>query len=172
FGLLSLAGWLLTGCLGINRVTYTIPDTYEGFLVIEYDCPNGTARTASGGTVHITFQDNGVACVRESYTDAYPGGARFMERIQTRSGQTVRYQGRWDATAQGYAMTDFSVVRHSASGATPNLTYSIQWVGRMEHLTELLRTDQYREAEASFLEQQLGISRLIGEPRRTPQPTP
>ena len=98
-----------------------------------------------------------------------------MGAIQTRSGTQVRYQGLWKDTARGYVLTAFSVIQYrwkSFGDTDPDLTISVQWVGDMEHLSTLLQTNQYAEEEATFLEQQLGISRDLSKTRRTPQPLP
>jgi hypothetical protein len=161
----------LPGCGLGTGLEYTIPDNYSGFLVIEYDCTNGELAERRNGRVHITFQANGVACLAESYEAIFPSGAFYVAQVQTQSGATIRFQGPVQADMQGYALTDLSMIqqRTGPSGdVPPDFTIGILWVGDVEELAALMQEDTYEEALATFLEQELGISRRIGEPRRQP----
>lgn len=164
-------GMLLGSCGLSTGLEYTIPDNYTGFLVIEYDCVNGTPVERRNGHVHITFQDNGVACLAGSYQEVLPDGTFYVARILTRSGTAVRFQGPVRDDMTGYALTDLEMIqqRTGPSGdVPPDFTIGILWVGDMQALATLMKESTYQEALATFLEQQMGISRRMGEPRRRP----
>ena len=170
-GVALILSLFLVSCGLSTGLEYTIPDNYNGFLVIEYACVNGTPVERRNGYVHITFQDNGVACLAESYEEVRPYGTFYVAQILTRSGTAVRFQGPVRDDMTGYALTDLSMIqrRTGPSGdVPPDFTIGILWVGDMQALATLMKESMYQEALATFLEQQMGISPRISEPRRRP----
>jgi hypothetical protein len=169
-------GWitlamLLSSCANITNLEFTIPDNYEGFLVIEYECENGTSADQSSSKVHITFDNTGVACLTDTYSTMFPGGAFHVSAIHTRSGKGVRFQGPISDTTTGYALTSISTMRRRTNfskDAPPDFILSILWVGEMQNLNAILKGGNYSNELATFLEQELGIPRRMSEPRRQP----
>jgi len=163
-------GIFLPGCGNITTLAYIVPDHYQGFLAIYYECPGGKPVDQSDGRAHITFDAHGVACIKESYVTLFPGGARHVASVQTVSGQSVRFAGGWEQVSTGYALLDLSVQQgYGPNGNNPpQYTISILWVGEMQRLNELSQTNQYSTELATFLEQSLGIPPNGGPPRKRP----
>jgi hypothetical protein len=173
FGTFTVPVVILVACCALffagqmTRVTYTIPTDYEGFLVVEYNCVNGTLPVRSFGSVHIEFEDNGVACISASYESVYPTGISHISSIQTKDGTFVSFVGGGPSRHGGYAMTGASLLIVNQVEPHSTYTFEIFWVGEQQHLSQLLTTNEYMNAEATFFEQQLGLPRN-GTTRRTP----
>jgi hypothetical protein len=46
---------------------YKIPDGYQGFLVIKYDCAGGKPLVIENGEIHLEFSNDGTACISTAF---------------------------------------------------------------------------------------------------------
>jgi hypothetical protein len=97
---------MLTSCGQAESYHYTIPDRYEGFLAIRYDCPNGELTTYDQRTTQIHFHDNGTVCLTDSYTVVHPTGLTVFPSASTRNGQQVPFKGSDFQGVTGDALVD------------------------------------------------------------------
>jgi hypothetical protein len=154
-----LVGLLLAGCGPVTVLEYTVPDNYEGFLVIRYECPGGTAAEQRDGRTTIRFENNGVACVRQRYRDIYPAGISHTARIQTTSGREVEYivPGSPPQSGQGLLEGGLTTTTYGPTGdEPPAFIYSVLWLGKASVLDSLQKDGTYTTKEAEFLERSIG----------------
>jgi hypothetical protein len=148
---------LVASCAPDNYHTYVIPDDYEGFLVIHYDCADGQSLYNAWGNVHVTFQEDGTACVQESI----PGGLFFPE-VETHSGTTVYFQDPPYSEASGYAFVDIATKIRRPRPRDPNdeiprYVFSVMWAGEMENLTVLRQSRDYELELYEFINENFDI---------------
>lgn len=153
--LVVVSALVLPGCQFGAQYSYIIPDHYEGFLVIRYECPGGAPLRDAGGNVRVVFADNGTACVR----DAIASGLIIASTGTTRSGQAVRFNGASYHGETGYALVDIAVHTRiygpTADGV--KYTFSILWVGDLEHLDALAQSGSYEREVWDFINVQFGL---------------
>ena len=164
----------LGACGNVTVLHYTIPDTYQGFLVIRYACPQGEPVVRQDGRIHITFQDNGTACLAAGYTDIFPSGVFHVARVETLSGQSIRFAGSVDKQSSGYALVDLSVMQDikGPSPDAPTDTYGILWVGDVADLSARAQAGEYSNQLADFLEQHVGVPRNPAQQSSKARPRP
>ncbi|HEU4321933.1 MAG TPA: hypothetical protein VFS21_02185 [Roseiflexaceae bacterium] len=146
--------------MSITWLEYTVPDQYEGFMALYYECPGGAPVERRDGRVHITFDNQGVACIKDRYGSVFPDLAKHVAEVRTTSGKPVRFAGGWEQVGTGYAMLDLTLRQSFGPNETkPDYMISVMWLGDMERLAEWSETGEYAEQQARFFEQKLGIPR-------------
>lgn len=168
-----LVGIILTflmGCLPATGLEFVVPDGYEGFLLVRYDCPGGQPVVRRDSRTIITFRSNGTACVSDSHQDVFSSSAFRIERIQSASGnRTIPWVV--DATnAQGVGLVSISTAQ-SGQADRVLATFSEFWIGDMAHLRGIVANGQYSEKLAQVYEA-LGKQRdgTIGPPKPVAAP--
>src|SRR6185369_2235906 len=53
----------LAECGNITKLSYTIPDNYEGILIVRYECPGGEHVIRQNGGVLIHYHPDGKLCL-------------------------------------------------------------------------------------------------------------
>jgi len=124
---------------------YTIPNDYQGFLVIRYVCADGKPLLIQNGEAHLEFNDDGTACIKDAFQPSH--GQVFA---QHRDGQPIRVVGSpWNE--KGYALYGQgtrSIERYGVDYGT----FEILWIGDMEYLAA-----NYLKGLDQFLEDRFGI---------------
>jgi hypothetical protein len=136
----------MSGCVSGTRLNYTIPDSYTGFLVIEYECPGGQPVTRHTNEVFLIFNDQGVACIRDRYEDIYPTGISSVASTQTRSGQQVEFVGGGPQERGGYAVVGASVITRGNIGENRRTVFEILWAGEQHDLIQMIAQGLYQFA--------------------------
>ncbi|NJL55409.1 hypothetical protein HC928_09650 [bacterium] len=141
---------LCSSCAGVGSPTYIVPDGYSGFLVIRYDCPDGKTVTPDSPT--ITFEANGTACLRGSYSEVNPS-AVFASRAETYRGQSIPFRGNSIANRQEFALVDIAYKRRGTRTSTGIVrsTFSVLWVGHLDELAALQRAGDYEKELYDFI---------------------
>ena len=124
---------------------YTIPDGYQGFLVIRYECAGGKPLVIQDGKIYLEFDDDGTACINDTFRPNH--GQVFA---QHRNGQPIRVVGSpWNEN--GYALYTAGVRGIERYGVDYG-TFVTLWVGDMEYLAA-----NYLKGLDQFLEDRFGI---------------
>lgn len=154
-----LATICLVQCVGERRVrwSYILPDDYEGYLVIHYKCPGGKPLAIVDGTVHIEFNEHGVACIRDAFESVFPHGVVSMlekDAAQTRRGKPVPIIGPYRGE-KGYALTEIG----NQGGIWSGIEYSIGilWVGDIEYFHNPENREALQQEFDRFLETRFGM---------------
>ena len=124
---------------------YTIPNAYQGFLVIRYECAGGKPLVILNGKAQIEFNDDGIACIKDAFQPTH--GQDFA---QDKNGQPIRVVGSpWNE--KGYALYGQGTMGIEVHGIDYG-TFEIFWVGDMEYLAK-----HYLEGLDQFLKDRFGI---------------
>jgi hypothetical protein len=152
-----LAGFILAQCVNIPRYTdithreinwrFIIPDQYNGFLAIKYECTGGIALPTDGNTILAAFHDDGTLCTTDS-SFAWRG----QVSVETRSGQSVNTAGLWDQKGYGF----YSDGLFTYGGPSPQ-QFDIFWAGDLAYLASIRNKPLYAEQLDSFLKDRFGI---------------
>jgi len=137
-----------------NVLEYTVPDNYEGFLVIRYECPGGKAAEQHGGRTVIRFESNGVACVRQRYRDMYPTGISHTARIQTMSGREVEYivPGSPPQSGQGLLEGGLTTITSDSTGNEPPHLFTVFYgLGKYHCLNRYRKMEYTQQKRLNFL---------------------
>ena len=129
---------------------YTVPDDYQGFLVIRYDCVGGKPLLIQNGKAQIEFLDNGTACISDAFQASQ--GQVFAEN---KSGRPVKVAGAgapWNE--KGYALYGDGVRGIERYGKDYG-TFEVLWVGQMEYLAK-----HYLEGLDLFLKDRFGVPQV------------
>ncbi len=125
---------LLTSCSSSRHVEweYIVPDGYQGYLAIRWECPNGVPLALTNGIAHVPFTKNGTYCTSDSF---FPSWSE-QNLARSRSGQLIPWTPTpWET--KGYAMCCGST--RGIGGGTwenpgPDMTFTVMWVGDMERV--------------------------------------
>ncbi len=131
---------------------YTIPDGYQGFLVIRYDCVGGKPLVIQNGEIHLEFNNDGTACIKDAFLPT--GGQDFAE---SKSGEPIKIADAgapWDAKSGEYALYGDGVMGVERYGKDYG-TFEVLWVGDMEYLAK-----HYLEGLDQFLEDRFGVPQV------------
>jgi hypothetical protein len=124
---------------------YTIPDGYQGFLVIRYDCTGGKPLVIQNEEIHLEFNNDGTACIKDAFQPTH--GQDFA---QDKSGRSVRVVGSpWND--KGYALYGQGVMSIGRYGKDYG-TFEVLWAGDMEYLAK-----QYFRGLDQFLDDRFGV---------------
>ncbi len=124
---------------------YTIPNDYQGFLVIRYECAGGKPLVIQSGKARVEFGDDGTACLSSAFQPSH--GQDFA---QDKSGRSVRIVGSpWNE--KGYALYGQGVMSVGRYGKDYG-TFEILWAGNMEYLAMY-----YLRGLDQFLEDRFGV---------------
>jgi hypothetical protein len=136
---------LLVSCGFLQGMDIVIPDQYEGFLVIGYECPGGSQLVRKNGHMQVPFEDNGVLCVTNTYEDFFPDGIHSVNSVYMRNGQKVPFKGS-STDKPGYALVELQtmITIAGSTGTGERYVYSIFWVGEMEHFQKIIQEDLYQ----------------------------
>jgi hypothetical protein len=126
---------------------YTIPDGYQGFLVIRYDCADGDPLMIKDGKAYLEFNDNGTACIKDAFQASH--GQVFA---QYRNGQSIRLAGTRATWNQGGYAFYTDGVRGIGRYGKDYGTFEIMWVGDLKYLAV-----HYLDGLDQFLEDRFGI---------------
>lgn len=156
---IGLAVLFMAQCSSGQEVSwkYTVPDNYEGYLVVQYDCEGGKPLDVIDGVVNIVFSLDGTSCIKDSFESVFPNGTVSLasrDIAQTSSGLKIPivspYRGK-----KGIALTSLSNRRLNRDGREYN--FSILWVGDMQKLDRSINTGAAQEHFDAFLETRYGI---------------
>src|SRR6266540_253701 len=136
----GLVALLVGGTLWLQtrQFSFTIPDNYQGFLLINYACPNGQTVIQHFRTFPVEFSATGAACL----ANPYQGGPYQYSSVRTKSGRDVPVV-LYAETSTGYALIDCGFLFHRETGK-PERAFAMYWVGDMQHI-------QYNSQEKSRL---------------------
>ncbi len=140
FLLLSVV--ILTSCKD-DQITweYTIPDGYEGWLAIQYDCPGGTPLDRQGDVIRVEFGEDGLFCTTDS-SFSWSGTEQAMNNSRDR---VAVYPNPSGETGYGICCGQAYGRQFSYYGQQIELTLDLMWVGNMESGYPPLDTDAIRE---------------------------
>jgi hypothetical protein len=130
---------VLLGCK--DPVDEIIPDDYEGWLVIQYDCVGGKPLDRQGDTIKVMFDQNGLFCTSDS-SFSWHG----QEIAKNYSGTKIRITGQPTAEGTGYGICcgqGFSVAY--AGLPASNVDLDLLWVGDMQAGNPQLDIDAIKE---------------------------
>ena len=151
---------LLSQCSSSKHIDwlYIIPDNYQGFLVIKYECQNGKPLVIKDGEIQVEFNADGTFCTSDKFS--LTDGQDFA---QTKSSQPVRVVGSpWNQ--KGYALTGGSTLTIGGNTmrnpSNKDFTFSIWWAGDMEYLASIRNEAAYAEGLDEFLESRFGVPRV------------
>ena len=126
---------------------YIIPNNYQGFLVIRYECAGGRPLVIQDGKAQIEFNDDGTACISNAFQASH--GQVFAA---SKSGEPIKVSGAgapWNE--KGYALYGDGVRSIERYGVDYG-AFEILWVGDMEYLAK-----HYLEGLDQFLEDRFGV---------------
>jgi hypothetical protein len=113
-----MSSWLLLGCgfqIGPRpaypRWQYVVPDNYEGYVAIHYQCAAGQPLVPQQNVYTVVFDDMGVFCTSSSPV----GILTEWPTVQTRNGTPLSYEN--SPTIQGYGLC--CINDHIIGGGTP-----------------------------------------------------
>jgi hypothetical protein len=124
---------------------YTIPDGYQGFLVIRYDCAGGKPLVIQNGEIHLEFSNDGTACIKDAFQPTH--GQVFAA---SKSGAPIRNASS-RTNDKGYAFYGDSVGSLEEYGIDYGV-FERMWVGDMEYFAA-----HYFEGYDEFLKDRFGI---------------
>jgi hypothetical protein len=122
--------FLLAACSHYTFATYQeinkeliIPDNYQGFLVVRYNCPDGLPLSASTEVITYRFRHDGTICTRDPVPTTWGQYA-----IRTHGGkQLVAMGDPWPTT--GYGITDAEIYTTAIAGQ--QMSFEVYWVGNL-----------------------------------------
>ncbi len=146
---------LLPGCSSTRYVDrhFTVPDHYEGFLVIRYDCPNGQPLRMVNRSLSVTFNLDGTFCTSDPFF-----ATRGQVFVENESGQAI-HMASAPRDERGYGYYDVGV--RAIGGNTrrnptdTDIVLSIAWVGDLEESPSVTGSTRYNLD--AFLEERFGI---------------
>lgn len=150
--ILVLLEILLAQCTYESSVKQTtwhlvVPDDYQGFLVIMYNCPEGEPLKFQGDRVEIVFSDEGVYC-----TSNEPFGWEGQVFASTRSGQLLQGPALWNKKGYGF-YGDGLITVHGP----PVYRFDVYWAGDLEYLASIRNNPDYKFQLNEFLLNNFGI---------------
>lgn len=143
---------LLTQCTyepSFRRTTwhFTVPDNYQGFLVIQYTCRAGEPLIMQGENIFVSFSDEGVYCTSDA-SFAWQGDMV----VSTRSGATVPMPLLWDAQGYGFYASSLTTIH-----GPPRQQFGIFWVGDLQYLADIRNKAEYNMQLDAFMREQFGV---------------
>jgi len=132
---------------------HIIPDGYQGFLAVRFDCPDGTPLHIKNETIEIQYQANGTFCTSDAHF-AWAG----QVNARTRSGKPVEVN---PFERKGFAMC-CGGTRTVSHDDGPEYVFMIYWVGDLPE-RDALQANPKRIPDSatynveSFLEDRFGI---------------
>jgi hypothetical protein len=150
------ASLFLVQCMGPtgSRINvgwhFVIPNNYEGFLVIGYDCMDGEQLLTNNNTIQVNFNQDGTFCATE-----LPFSSRGQYSAQTQSGQHIEASGiLWEREGFGFHADQLITVHHEGA----RQQFGVYWVGDLEYFASIRNKDQYMDQLNSFLKDRFGVS--------------
>jgi hypothetical protein len=143
----------LSQCSSTRNVDwhFTIPDNYQGFLVIRYECPGGKPLQIIDGKIFVEFSNNGTFCAKDKFIST-----RGEDFVQTKSGQPVKTVGS-PRNRQGYAFYGGDTMSVGGGAGDPEYTFSIYWVGDLQRLAAAPNDAMYPDDLQQFLHDRFGV---------------
>lgn len=145
--LLACAVALLSfGCRepGEVRWEYVVPDKYEGFLAIRFNCPGGQP-LIKNGLAHVEFKPNGTFCTSDSYTASYEATwFPTLRRSPHKSASGKPIEKPVETPESGYAICCEGTTNFCDS------TFVVLWVGNMPRRNIRIPEDQIRFLKQNF----------------------
>ena len=132
---------LFSGCFPSNHVhwEYVIATGYEGWLIIQYECPGGTPLNRNENHIQVEYDSEGFYCTSDS-SFAWSGTttARNTERALIPS-----FGPPWkDNTGYGICCGQSVGSHRTIGGIQRDWTYDLQWVGTWQGVYPNLDLDQ------------------------------
>lgn len=134
-------------------IVHVIPEDYEGFVLIMYDCPGGVPLFQNQPQMIIQYNPDGTFCTSDS-----PVATRGKVWAKTLTGQAIPVRGMVDNKRhQEYALfLDGSRTISLADGSY--VSFMVNWVGRSEGLRRLQgRQGTYNKDLDLFIEARFGL---------------
>lgn len=129
---ITLFAGLLVQCSSRRTVQwhYIIPDGYQGYLAIRYNCPAGQPLVETKGVIIIHFNADGTFCT----SDSFFASTGHLPTAETASGQPIPYIID-PRQHQGYAIccgNKMVIGGNTLENPSPNdLELELMWVGEM-----------------------------------------
>ncbi|MEM8532030.1 MAG: hypothetical protein AAGF95_14390 [Chloroflexota bacterium] len=131
--LVACSNYSLTGPREVDKVVI-IPDHYEGFLVVRYDCPDGMPLPDTGDIITYFFRQDGTICTSDTVQRMHSQYA-----VRTHSGTQLIAMGQpWPEV--GYGLARPSIRTTSITGQRMSL--GIYWVGNLDERDRMSDYDQ------------------------------
>ena len=151
--ILIVTSFLLTSCTSTRLVDwlFVVPENYQGWLAIRYDCPGGAPLDINQDPIRAVFNQTGV--IGTSNTFVPTRGQIF---VQSTSGQVIDSTA-FDWDEQGYGFADDG---HSGIyiGDT-KYDLAMWYVGDKDYINSMKNATVYRTSRDAFLKAQFGIVR-------------
>ncbi len=138
------------------RWEYIVPDDYQGYLAVRFDCPGGEP-LIKNGVARVRFKPDGTFCTSDSYRPMW--SSQWLPELTKRphrssSGKPIDQLP--EPVQSGYAICCTMITTYG------NAQFLIMWVGEMEHRT----TNPYLpDDQAAFLRQRFNLSDRADNPR-------
>lgn len=135
---------------------HVVPDGYEGYLVIRYQCPGGTPLVIKNDTIEVIYKDDGTFCTSD---DKFWGQGKVFAR--THSGQSIPVRVQ---TMEGYGLCcDQSMSIAKSATAPEDFSFTLFWVGNLGQMEAFRQAKQIPETPNYsldvFLEERYHIKR-------------
>lgn len=155
--IIILVSLLLVQCTSNSDISrrdidwhFIIPDDYQGFLVIKYNCSDGKPFTDNGHTIQVEFNQDGTFCATES-SFAWQG----QLSARTKGGQNIDASGTlWNREGYGLYLDQLITLYDEEH----RQQFEIFWVGDMEYLASIRNEEPYAKELNLFLEDHFGVS--------------
>jgi hypothetical protein len=109
---------------------YIIPDGYQGYLAIHYECPGGKPLSRSDNMITVEFNDDGIYCTSES---AFATRGPLPITVTT-TGRDIPYvTDPWNHSGWGICCGSTRAIGgNTVENPNEDLILGLQWVGQMQ----------------------------------------
>ncbi len=133
---------VLTSCRNDDVIwEYNIPNGYEGWLAIQYDCPGGTPLNRQGNVIQVSFGEDGLFCTTDS-SFSWHGQQRATS---TNGDQIPVYVQPAGKTGYGVCCGQAFSSYFPAYAQRIEIVLDLMWVGNLENGYPPLDVDAIQE---------------------------
>jgi hypothetical protein len=150
---------IITSCSYVAQkdYLYIIPENYNGFLIVRYNCPEGLPLKTINDSYIVLFDENGVFCTSDIMS-ATTGSVS----AQTRSGKSIPvFTTPWGERGYGFAGgSTMTIGGDTARNPGEDLHIHIFWAGDMEYLSSTRNRVEYGRELDLFLQKHFKLREL------------